>query len=79
MEVRLAPETEAKLTQLAAERGCEPQSLVEEAVERFIDYDEWFVREVEKGLAQVHAGEVIEHEQIGRRLEELISKKQRTT
>jgi predicted transcriptional regulator len=79
MELRLAPELEAKLSQMAAERGREPQSLVQEVIERLIDYDEWFIREVEKGLAQVDAGEVIEHEQIGRRLEELISKKQRTS
>jgi predicted transcriptional regulator len=77
MEIRFAPETQAKLTQLAIERGREPQSLVEEAVERFIDCDEWFLRELEKGLAQIEAGEFIEHDEAGRRLEKLIANKQR--
>jgi predicted transcriptional regulator len=27
--------------------------LAREAIERFADYDDWFVREVEKGLAQI--------------------------
>lgn len=76
MEIDFAPETEAKLNQLAAERGLEPESLVHEAVERFIDYDDWFIREVEKGLAQIDAGEVLEHEEVGRRLAKLISEKQ---
>lgn len=25
--------------------------LAQEAIERFVDYDEWFINEVEKGLA----------------------------
>ena len=44
----LAPDLQAKL---AAGRGSDVQALVQEAVERFVDYDEWFLREVEKGLA----------------------------
>jgi predicted transcriptional regulator len=77
MEVRFAPETEAKLSQLAAQRGSNPESLVQEAVERLIDYDEWYIREVEKGLAQIDAGELLEQEEVGRRLEKLIAEKQR--
>jgi hypothetical protein len=29
-------------------------------------YDEWFIREVEKGLAAADRGEFIEHEEIGK-------------
>jgi len=35
-------------------------------VERFVNYDEWFVHEVEKGLAAADRGEFIEHEEIGK-------------
>jgi predicted transcriptional regulator len=51
MEVRVTPDLEAKLARLAAERGRDTQALVQEAIERLVDYDEWFLREVENGLA----------------------------
>src|ERR1700688_4951679 len=51
MEVNIGPDLQAKLARLATERGRDTQALVEEAIERFVDYDEWFLREVEKRLA----------------------------
>jgi len=50
MEVNLSPDLQAKLNRLAADRGSDAGTLVQEAIERFVDYDEWFLREVEKGL-----------------------------
>jgi hypothetical protein len=37
-------------------------TLVQEAVERLVDYDDRFLREVEKGLAAADRGEFIEHD-----------------
>ncbi|HEY5176709.1 MAG TPA: CopG family transcriptional regulator [Terriglobales bacterium] len=67
MEVDFTPELQNKLAQLAAEQGRDTKALVREAVERFVNHDEWFIREVEKGLAAADQGEFIEHEEIGRR------------
>ncbi|HXY23317.1 MAG TPA: hypothetical protein VEI73_01605 [Candidatus Acidoferrum sp.] len=64
MEVRLDPRLEEKLARVAAEQGRDRESLIVEAVERLIDYDEWFVREVEKGLAEADRGELLEHEDV---------------
>ncbi len=66
MEVSFTPELQAKLARLAAEQGRDSAALVREAVERFVDYDEWFIREVEKGLAAADRGEWVEHEEIGK-------------
>jgi len=66
MEVNLSPELEAKLNRKAAEEGRDRQSLVQEAVARLLDYDEWFIREVEQGLAAADRGEFIEHDEIGK-------------
>jgi predicted transcriptional regulator len=68
MEVHINPDLEAKLIRLAAERGRDAQALAQEAIERFVDYDEWFVQEVEKGLAAADRGEFIDHEEIGKRI-----------
>jgi predicted transcriptional regulator len=65
MEVYLAPDLQAKLTRLATEQGRDSQALVQEAVERLVDYDNWFLREVERGLSAADRGEFIEHEDIG--------------
>jgi predicted transcriptional regulator len=45
-------------------------------IERFVDYDEWFLKEVEKGLAQIDRSEVLTHEEVGARLEKLLTEKQ---
>ena len=66
MEVNLAPELQAKLTRLAADRGSDAGALVQEAIERFVEYDEWFLREVEKGIAAADRGELIDQEDIGK-------------
>jgi predicted transcriptional regulator len=66
MEVNLGPDLQAKLTRLAHERGRDAQALVQEAIERFVDYDEWFLREVESGLAAADRGEFVDHEDIGK-------------
>jgi hypothetical protein len=58
-------------------RGANAASLVHEALERLVGYDEWFLREVEKGLAQIERGEVLAHEEVGSRLEKLLIEKQR--
>lgn len=77
MEVNLTRELQAKLEEAAAQQGRDAESLVQEAVQRLVDYDAWFVREVEKGLAEIERGEVLEHDEVGARLEKLISEKQR--
>jgi len=66
MEVQLTPDLQAKLTRLAAESGRDTQALVQEAVERFVDYDEWFLREVDEGLAAADRGELVDHEEVGK-------------
>ncbi len=43
------------------------------AIERFVDYDEWFVREVEKGLASAKSGALLSHEEVGLRLEQRLA------
>ena len=76
MEVTLNFDVQAKIARIAAERGCGPEALAREAIECFADYDEWFVREVEKGLAQIDRGEVLTHEAVVTRIENLLSEKQ---
>jgi RHH-type transcriptional regulator, rel operon repressor / antitoxin RelB len=69
VEVNIGPDLQAKLNRLATQRGRDAQALVREAIERFVDYDEWFLREVEEGLAAADRGELIDHEDIGKMID----------
>ena len=76
MEVNLSPEMQAKLTRMANERGCDPETLAREAIDRLVSYDDWFLREVDKGLAQVERGDVLTHEAVGARLDRQVTERQ---
>ena len=69
MELNVPPDLETKLARAADRRGIAAEALVLEAIERAVEYDDWFLREVEKGLAQVEHGDVLTHEEVGARLE----------
>jgi predicted transcriptional regulator len=64
MEVHLKADLEARLSRLAEHQGRDAATLVEEAVERLVDYDDWFLGEVDKGLAAADRGEFIEHDAV---------------
>ena len=40
-----------------------------------LDYDSWFIREVEKGLAQADRSELIDHEEVVKRIEKRLKEK----
>jgi predicted transcriptional regulator len=64
MEVRLDPDLQAKLAQLAAQQGRDSESLVVDAVERMVNYDQWLLGEVEKGISAADRGELVDHEDV---------------
>lgn len=76
MEVNLSADLVDKLARAAERRGISSELLAREAIERAVDYDDWFVREVEKGLAQVEAGQVLSHEAVGARLDQKLAEHQ---
>jgi predicted transcriptional regulator len=75
MEVNLNSNLQARLTHLAAQQGRDTEALAREAIERLVDHDEWFIREVDRGLAQIEHGKVLSHEQVGARMEKLLAEK----
>lgn len=56
MNVHLFPNREGKLALAAKRRGVSIEVLVREVIERTVAHDEWFIREVEVGLAQIDTG-----------------------
>jgi predicted transcriptional regulator len=66
MEVRLDPDLQAKLAQLASQQGRDTEELVVDAVERMVNFDQWFMREVEKGISAADRGELVDHQDVQR-------------
>jgi predicted transcriptional regulator len=64
MEVHFNPDLQAKLSRMATQQGRAAETLVLEAVERLVDYDDWFLQEVDKGLAAADRGEFVEHDTV---------------
>jgi predicted transcriptional regulator len=71
MEVRFSPEFEAKLKQIASESGRGAEQVVQEIVQTYIDHDQWFRAEVQKGLEQLDKGEFVDHEEVVAQIERM--------
>jgi predicted transcriptional regulator len=69
MEVQFTPDQQTKLSRMAEAQGRAAEALVQEAVEQLLGYDEWFSREVDKGLAAADKGEFVEHDAVRRMIE----------
>lgn len=76
MEIHLTPEKEALLRQVAARTGQDTAQVIQEAVDRLLDHDKWFVQEVEKGQSQAAKGDLIEHDAVVARIEKRLRAKQ---
>jgi predicted transcriptional regulator len=76
VEVHLHSDVKDKLARIAAARGSDPESIARQAIEQFVEYDEWFIREVKKGVTAADRGQLLTHEEVGMRLENLPGQKQ---
>ncbi len=64
MEVQLTPDLQSKLTRMAEQQGRDSAALITEAIERLVEYEAWFMSEVEKGLAAADRGELTDHQAV---------------
>ena len=69
MGLRLTPETEAKLNELARRTHKGTDELLGEAVDYLVEYNEWFDRKVTQSLAAVEKGQTVSDEAVSAWLE----------
>jgi predicted transcriptional regulator len=72
VEVRLQREKQAQLAQIAAQREIDPGELVQHVLGRYLEDDTHFVEAVNLGLAAAARGEFVEHEEVGKKLKEIL-------
>ncbi len=62
--VRLNARTLKRVDGLARAMSRSRNSVISDAVEKYLDYEEWFAREVHKGLKEARAGRVVDHDAV---------------
>ena len=72
MEVHFSPDKEARLQQLAIRTGKDTAQVVEEAVDRMLEYDIRFLEAVEEGRAAARRGDLLEHDTVVESIERIL-------
>jgi predicted transcriptional regulator len=72
MEVHFSPDKEARLRDFATRAGKDAAQLVEEAVDRMLEYDARFIEAVKEGRAAARRGDLLEHDVVVERVEKLL-------
>jgi predicted transcriptional regulator len=70
MEVPINPDLLEKLRRVAAEQGRASEALIVEAIERLVSYDEWFLREIDQGLAAADRADFVDHAEVRKIIDE---------
>ena len=75
MDVRLSPDKQARLQEIASRLGKNPEQVVEEAVDRMLEHlehEERFAAAVEEGRSSARRGELLEHDEVVERIDKLL-------
>lgn len=72
MDVPLQPDKEARLTQIASQRGLKAGELAQQVLSRYLEDDTRFIEAVNLGLAAAERGEFVEHEEVGTKLKQIL-------
>ncbi len=71
MEVHFSPDKETRLRQLATRTGKDAAQVVEEAVDRMLEYEAHFIEAVDEGRASARRGDLLEHDEVVERIEQI--------
>jgi predicted transcriptional regulator len=72
MEIHFTPELVAKLTDSAAQKGRNPDELVQDVLAQYLDEEARFIEAVNGGEDALQRGDYLTHEQVGERLQRFL-------
>ena len=67
--VRLDEGMIGRVDHLASELSRSRSWVIKQAIERFLEYEEWFVHEVKDGLKEVERGEIATDDEVANRFQ----------
>lgn len=71
MEVHFTPDIQTRLQQLATSEGKDAAQVVEETVTRVLERRAQFLEGVERGIEAADRGNLIEHDEVAKRIHRL--------
>jgi predicted transcriptional regulator len=72
MEAHFSPDKEARLRDFATRIGKDAAQVVEEAVDRMLEYEVRFTEAVNEGRDAARRGDLLEHHVVVERIEKLL-------
>ncbi len=72
MDIRLSPEQEAQLVELAARAGRDASELAVDAVARYLDDERRFAEAVSRGIAAADRGDFVAADEVWARVERVL-------
>jgi len=72
MEIPLQPDKEARLAEIASQKGLRPDELAERVLSSYLEDDRRFIEAVNVGLAAAERGEFVEHDEVDKRLKKIV-------
>jgi predicted transcriptional regulator len=72
MEVRLQPEKEARLAEIAAQRGLKTDELAQQVLSHYLEDDTRFIEAVNIGLPAAEREDFVEREEVGKKRKQIL-------
>lgn len=72
MDIHLHPEKEARLAQIAAQKGLKADELAQQVLSHYLEDDKRFIEAVNLGLAAAERGDFVDHEEVGKKLNQML-------
>lgn len=68
--ITLPPAILKRLEKISASSRRSPEAIVKQAIAEKLEYEEWALRQIDAGLADVKAGRVVSHDEFLKTLEQ---------
>jgi len=62
--IRIDEKKLRRLDRVAAAMDRPRAWVVDQAIDRFLEYEEWFVRQVDRGIVQADRGDLVPHDDV---------------
>jgi predicted transcriptional regulator len=72
MVIDLGPEKEARLAEVASQRGVETDELVRHVLLRYLEDDQRFIAAVNVGLTAADRGDLVAHDEVWAKVESIL-------
>jgi predicted transcriptional regulator len=67
--IRMDDEKLARIDNIAKAMNRSRAWVINKAIEQYLDYEEWFIQQVQEGLKEAEAGNLLDHAEVAKKWE----------